>query len=254
MEIKRIDKVGDLAVKTVLVIEDNTRSADTIVKIINDLEMNTTVYIAANAEDAYVLAMKNCIDLFVVDIMLNSLNPGDVSGMIFANNMRANKKYEHTPIIFTTSLEDPKLYAYSDIHCYYYIEKPYDVGKVSKIIAEALSIPRTETDSHNVYFRKDGIIYKKDVSEIIYIENSRSGQTVNLVNGQLKLSYKPTKIILQELNNSCFIQCSRYVIVNKMYIDSVDIVNRYIKLKIADKQLEIGNTFKKSLMKEILDD
>ena len=238
--------------KTVLIVEDNLRSMEMLKKIVKDLNMNVTIKTATNQDEAYAIAMKSNIDLFMLDIILNPRNSGDVSGMNFANTLRETKKYEYTPVVFITSLEDPKLYAYSDIHCYYYLEKPYDVKKVSQILIEALTIPQIKKEVQYVYFRKDSILYKKDISEIIYIENTRAGQRVCLINGQLNLSYKPTKNILEELNSNCFIQCNRYVIVNKDYIDTVDITNRYIKLKNSDKQLELGTAFKKNFLKELM--
>lgn len=238
--------------KTVLIVEDNLRSMEMLKKIVNDLNMNVTIKTATNQDEAYAIAMKSTIDLFMLDIILNPLNPGDVSGMNLANALRETKKYEYTPVIFITSLEDPKLYAYSDIHCYYYLEKPYDIKKVSQVLTEALAIPKVKKEVQYVYFRKDSILYKKDIAEIVYIENTRAGQTVHLINGQINLSYKPTKNIMEELNSNCFIQCNRYDIVNKDYIDSVDITNRYIKLKNGDEQLELGAAFKKKFLKELM--
>ncbi|MBD5496084.1 MAG: DNA-binding response regulator [Lachnospiraceae bacterium] len=238
--------------KTVLIVEDNIRSREMLVKIIEGVRNDVVIKTATSQEEASVLAMKNNIDLFMLDIILNSSNPGDVSGMRFAEYIRTFQKYKYTPIIFTTALEDPELYAYSDLHCYYYVEKPYDVGKVSKVISEALDFPGNDNVSQSVFFRKDGILYKKEISEIIYIENSRAGQTVYCTNGNLKLPYKPNKKILEELGSDKFVQCSRYNIVNTDYIDKIDTVNRYIQLKNVKELIEFGNTFKKKFLKNVV--
>ena len=238
--------------KTVLIVEDNIRSREMLVKIIEGLRNDVVIKTAASQEEASILAMKNNIDLFMLDIILNTSNPSDVSGMKFAEYIRSFQKYKYTPIIFTTALEDPELHAYSDLHCYYYVEKPYDVGKVSAVISEALEFPGTDTASQSVFFRKDGILYKKEISEIIYIENSRAGQTVYCTNGNLKLPYKPNKKILEELGSDKFVQCSRYNIVNTDYIDKIDTVNRYIQLKNVKELIEFGNTFKKKFLKNVV--
>ncbi len=239
--------------KTVLIVEDNIRSMEMLKKIVSDLNRNVIIKTATNQDEAYTIAMKSNIDLFMLDIILEPSNPGDVSGMNLANVLRETKKYEYTPIVFITSLEDPKMYAYSDIHCYYYLEKPYDIKKVSKILTEALSIPTLKKEAQYVYFRKDGILYKKDISEIVYIENTRTGQIVYLVNGKLKLSYKPISRIMEELNSSKFVQCNRYMIVNKDYIDTIDTTNRYINLSVGEVQLELGAAYKKKFLKELMD-
>lgn len=238
--------------KTVLIVEDNIRSREMLVKIIENIRSDIEIKTASGQEEASVLAMKYNIDLFMLDIILNASTPGDVSGMKFAEYIRSIPKYKYTPIIFTTALEDPELYAYSDLHCYYYVEKPYDVNKVSAVISEALEFPGNKKESRSVFFRKDGILYKKDISDIIYIENSRAGQTVYCTNGNLKLPYKPNKKILEELGSDRFIQCSRYNIVNTDYIVQIDIVNRYIQLKNVKELIEFGNTFKRKLLKNMI--
>lgn len=240
--------------KTVLIVEDNIRSREMLVKIIEDIRNDVVIKTASSQEEASILAIKNNIDLFMLDIILNSSNPSDVSGMEFAEFIRTFQKYKYTPIIFTTALEDPALHAYSELHCYYYVEKPYDVDKVSAVISEALDFPRNDREERSIFFRKDGILYKKEVSEIIYVENSRSGQTVYCTNGNLKLPYKPNKKILEELGSDKFVQCSRYNIVNTDYIDKIDIVNRYIQLKNVEELIEFGNTFKKKFLKDLVDD
>lgn len=72
-------------------------------------------------------------------------------------------------------------------------------------------------------------------------------QIVHLVDGKLELQYKPCKIILMEIQSERLLQCSRNLIVNKDYIDLIDPVSRYIKLKDGYGQIDIGISFKKIL-------
>lgn len=240
--------------KTILIVEDHVKSTELLVKIIEETGAEAEIKTAVNREEAMILSARYTIDLFMLDIMLNTDNPGDVSGMMFAEYIRTFPKYKYTPIIFTTGLEDPTLHAYRSLHCYYYVEKPYDIQKVGRIITEALEIPKISREPQSVFFRKDGILFRKAVSEVIYIENSRRGQLVHCSNGNLKLSYKPTKIILEELASERFIQCSRFAIVNKDYIEQVDTVNRYIQLRGLKEPIELGNAFKRRFLKELTED
>jgi len=240
--------------KTILIVEDNENSVEMLERIVHTVDDQSAIKVAANEDEAYLAAMKNNISLFLIDIVLNPVNPGDVSGMNFANQIRSIEKYKYTPIIFVTAIEDSKLYAYSDVHCYYYLEKPFDLEKASQVISEALSFPKEKDKSHAVYFRKDGILYKRDISELVYIENTRAGQKVYLTDGVLELQYKPSKVILEEIMSDKLSQCSRSLIVNKDYIDSVDPISRYVKLKNGYGQIDIGVSFKKRFMKDICDD
>lgn len=234
--------------RTVLIIEDNAASMEMLAKIMNEVDPEIVVHRAVNQNEAYACAMRFSIDLFLIDIMLDPRNPGDVSGMSFANRIRMVERYKYVPMIFITALEDARLYAYSDLHCYYYLEKPYDAKKAREVITEALEVPQKKNLPHDVFFRKDGILFKKNITEVVYIENVRSGQTVRFTDGKLKLQYKPTKVILEELDSERFIQCSRYTIVNRDFIDAIDMVNRYIQLKGNFGQIEIGITFKKKFL------
>lgn len=239
--------------KTILIVEDNPRSREMLVKMLENIRTDVTIKEASNMDEASALAMKNNIDLFILDIMLNSANPADVSGMLFAEYIRTVPKYKYAPIIFVTALEDPALHAYSELHCFYYVEKPYDADKVSDVIADALEMPQAENKPHKIYFRKEGVLYKKEIADIIYIENTRAGQTVYCVNGNLQLPYKPIKKIMEELASNKFMQCSRYHIVNVDHIDKIDTVNRYIELKGIKEKIELGNTYKKTFLADIVD-
>lgn len=237
--------------KAVLIIEDNAASMEMLAKITNEVDPEIVVHRAVNQNEAYACAMRISIDLFLIDIMLDPKNPGDVSGMRFANRIRMVERYKYVPMIFITALEDARLYAYSDLHCYYYLEKPYDAKKAREVITEALEVPQKKNLPHDVFFRKDGILFKKNITEVVYIENVRSGQTVCFTDGKLKLQYKPTKVILEELDSERFVQCSRYAIVNSDFIDAIDMVNRYILLKGNFGRIEIGITFKKKFLEAL---
>ncbi len=237
--------------KAVLIIEDNAASMEMLAKITNEVDPEIVVHRAVNQNEAYACAMRISIDLFLIDIMLDPKNPGDVSGMSFANRIRMVERYKYVPMIFITALEDARLYAYSDLHCYYYLEKPYDAKKAREVITEALEVPQKKNLPHDVFFRKDGILFKKNITEVVYIENVRSGQTVCFTDGKLKLQYKPTKVILEELDSERFVQCSRYAIVNSDFIDAIDMVNRYILLKGNFGRIEIGITFKKKFLEAL---
>ncbi len=239
--------------KTILIVEDNQRSREMLIKIIENVRDDVIIKEAAAKEEAYALTVNNDIDLFMLDIILNSSNPADVSGIQFAEYLRTLPKYKYAPIIFITALEDPALHAYSELHCYYYVEKPYNADKVAAVIAEALEMPKANEEPHPIFFRKEGVLYKKEISDIIYVENTRTGQTIHCINGNLQLPYKPIKKILEELASHKFVQCSRYHIVNVDHIDRIDTINRYIHLKGIKEPIDIGNKYKKLFLAEVVD-
>lgn len=240
--------------KTILILEDNAREMERLVKIVTKIELETTIECASTLEQAYHIAMENTIDLFLLDIILEPRYSGDVSGVRFADNIRSVSKYRFTPIIFITSMEDPSLYAYSDIRCYCYIEKPYDAERIGQVVREALTFQADDSYMQKMYFRSEGILCRMRKDEIIYIEVSRQGRIFHTTSGECFLPYKPCRDILLELGSKNFVQCSRYTIVNKDYIKSMDTVNRYISLKGTEDVLEIGIIYKKRFVRNVLDD
>lgn len=93
--------------KTILILEDNAREMERLVKIVREQGAQNEVICAVNLEQAYHMAMEKSIDLFLLDIILDPRTAGDASGMKFADHIREVERYHFTPIIFITGLEDP---------------------------------------------------------------------------------------------------------------------------------------------------
>ena len=238
-------------VYNVLIVEGNLAYAKMIARTIQTLPMEIECYFSAVLADAYQVAHSRRIHLFILDVILDTKKSGDVSGLNFAKNIREHHRYQFTPIIFITTLEDPRFYTYSQLHCYDYIEKPFDENRLKQAVQGALQMPAVPDDEKCVYFRKDGIIYSKHPKEIVWIEISRKQLMVYCVDEKLEVAYKPSEEILQELDSDSFIRCSRYAIVNRNYISQIDFTNRYIKLRYYEKPVEIGSSMKKKVRQEL---
>ena len=119
--------------KKVLIVEDQENTLEWLRNIVvtcGDLE----VLAVTNVGAAYKHTLEKTIDLFLVDIILEPAVKGDSSGLRFVDNIRNMKKYAFTPVIFLSSLEDSKLYTYEELHCYGFIEKPFDEGRIRKLV------------------------------------------------------------------------------------------------------------------------
>ena len=237
--------------RRIIVLEDDKVMSNHLCQIIKGLHKAVEIYCATNIKDAYNLAMEYQIHLFLVDIILNPANPGDVSGLRFVQEIRGVKRYEYIPVIFITSLQDPKMYSYSQLKCFDFIEKPFDEKNVENNILKALGVPLASEQERYVYFRKDGITYSMKPDEIYYIDIRRRNLTVYYINGELEIPYKTCKEMLKELGSTLFVQCSRYKIINKRYIEYVDYARRYIKLKNVKECIEIGAVIKNKFKGEI---
>lgn len=74
--------------KTILILEDNVREMERLVKIVREQGAQNEVICAVNLEQAYHMAMEKSIDLFLLDIILDPRTSGDASGMKFADHIR----------------------------------------------------------------------------------------------------------------------------------------------------------------------
>ena len=239
--------------QTVLIVEDNERTRKVLADIIRNISEEITIIEADGIDLAYRLATQQEVDLFMLDIVMDTTKKDDVSGMIFAEDMRRQPGYRRTPIIFITSLEDPKLYAYSRLHCFQYIEKPFDSEKTREIIEEALGILEKPPANNMVCFKKDGILYPVEKREIMYVVCEKPYTKIVYMQGEFKLNYQPIRALARQLGEEQFLQCNRGTIVNRKFVESIDPVNCAIHLKNREKKdfLVLGNTFKKKFVSEI---
>lgn len=234
--------------KKILVLEDNQVTKEYVTSLIQEVDIKNMVFACSDIKDAYQYALEKDIDLFIIDIILNTSSPGDTSGLKFVDSIRRIAKYAYVPVIFVTSLEDAKLYTYEKLHCYSFIEKPFDPNKLKYLVKQCLSFPSVEQKRKTMYFRKDGIILAVDREDIVYAECINHVLNIHTIRGDvLSIPYFTLKKFLLDIDSKEFIQCSRSVIVNKSYIINVDITNRIIQLRNQMGTVEIGIMYKKEL-------
>ena len=237
--------------KKILVLEDNV-TLKYIMSLVQDLDNKNVIFACSDVRDAYKYALEKEIDLFIIDIILDTSRLGDSSGLKFVDGIRDIDRYAFTPVIFVTSLEDARLYTYEKLHCYSFVEKPFDPNKLKELIIQCLNFPSIEQKRKTMYFRKDGIILAADRDEIVYVECINHILNIHMKQGDLlSVPYVTLKKFLSDIDSDDFIQCSRSAVVNKRYIHNVDITNRVIQLKKQIGTVEIGIMYKKGL-KDIL--
>lgn len=238
--------------KNVLIVEDNEAALVRLKQIIKEIDRKTQIHVVSSEAKAYQIALQYTIDVFLLDIILDVKAKGDVSGIEFAEKIRNIEKYTFTPIIFTTSLADPKLYAFTNIRSFAYLEKPYSEDEAKKVLTKALEYTTQRQKDKNLFFRKEGLLFSVNITEIVYIENYFHRLKIQTVDELLEMPYRSTKKIIEEIDSRDFVQCNRNILVNTKFISSVDLVNRYIVLKRGFGQMEIGKIYLKDV-KEYLD-
>lgn len=237
--------------KKILILEDNNATLKFIPTIIREISVKNAVFECSDIKVAYQCAIEKNIDLFIIDIILDTSRPGDSSGLKFVDGIRRIDRYAFTPVIFVTSLEDARLYTYEKLHCYSFIEKPFDPNKLKEMVMQCLNFPSVEQKRKTMYFRKDGIILAADREDIVYVECINHVLNIHTIQGDLlSIPYVTLKKFLSDVDSDDFIQCSRSAVVNSCYVHNIDITNRVIQLKNQIGTVEVGIMYKKGL-KEI---
>lgn len=227
----------------ILVLEDEKESREALLLIIKKLSDKIEVHGAATLEEAKTLLKKEEeFNLFLLDINLDPNKPEDISGIAFAKLVREQSKYEFTPIVMITSIAGLEMPAYRELHCYQYILKPFTDWEVETLIRKVMAHAKDEAEQ--VVVKKDGINYKIDCADIVYIKAIPRGITICLKNEMLDIPYLSLKQMIEKLPEKKFKQCHRMFVVNEKYVEYCDLVNRVIKMKGYKEPVEIGVTYK----------
>lgn len=238
--------------KQILIIEDNKHSMEKACRLIKQIG-GVFIHKAKNSEQAYRYALEYHIDLFIVDIVLNTRVQGDVSGTKFVENIRKIEKYAFTPILFTTALEDAHFHAYAQLHCYRYFEKPYNNEEFVEVVKEALCFKTVKEESRFYYYKNDGVHYTIKVDDIVYFQNDKYNVFIHCANGSIiETPYKSNRIILLELQSDRFLKCNKNTIVNLEFVANVDPINRYIQLTDGYGMLELGARLKHGFLEGMI--
>ena len=81
-------------IKNVLIVEDNKAALTMLYKIVEELDIETKIFTASDSKEAYQKAIQYTIDVFIVDIILDTTISADVSGIEFAERIRTIEKYQ----------------------------------------------------------------------------------------------------------------------------------------------------------------
>lgn len=237
--------------KRVLILEDDTTTAYLLEKAVKNMDLNAEVTCVTQYEDACMMVTDRFFDLFIVDIILDKSYVHDTSGLEFVSFLRNMKRYEFSPVIITTSLDSPKMFAYDKLHCYQYLEKPYTMGEAEQVIEKALRVPQRMDEDGYIYLRNEGCVWPQQINEIVYVYYKDRKVIVKSVDSMNSFFYKSLSDIKNHLPGSHFFQCNRNTIINKRYIQKVDVLRNEILLKGECGTFEIGRTFRKKVYEEL---
>lgn len=234
--------------KNVLILEDDRESSRLVSDLLSECREELAIYTAYDEKEAMQMAMDCYMDLFIIDILLHDGVGNDISGLIFTKRIRQNSRYEITPIIFITSIANLELHTYREISCFSYILKPLNQAKQKKLIDKVDKLFKGSSRSPEeeyYYFKVDYVYYPVRIDELVLVRcegRKLLVQTVKETFYVSRLSMKRLKEDLRKMGNHSLVECRRGVLVNQNYIENIDTVARYLKLRNIDELVDFGNS------------
>lgn len=240
--------------KTVLVLESEENRAGHIIDIIHRTLEYVQVYRARSIDTAYRILMERTIDIFVVNVVVECENAADTAGMELAARIREIPKYERTPIIMISSLEDSDRYACKELNCMGYLDRSFPEDTMKELLQKASRYHTWRSNGRTLFFRKNKVLYSISVQKVVYIEKQGQMAVIHTSDRDvMEIPYVSLKDIIYIADSNNLFFCNRSVLVNKQYVYAVDATNRQIMLKEDYGNLDIGVTHMKQVQEELLE-
>lgn len=228
----------------ILILEDEEQSREALTSMLQNMSSEVTVDAAADLATARLLLDSTVsFDLFLLDINLCPQDTEDKSGLLFAEEIRAIRQYEFTPLVMITSIAGLEIDAYRKLHCYQYIVKPYVQEEIQELVDKVLFHIQAEQQP-SIIVKKEGINYKISCDEIVYCKAISRGVCICMKKEQMEVPYLSIRQLLEKLPKNLFFQCHRMFVVNKNAVRYYDLVNQVIQVEGYDTTIDIGVTYK----------
>lgn len=227
--------------KQILIIEDDQFVSDYLGNLAAKINPNLYIHKSQSAEKSLEIAKTNLIEAFFIDIQLV-----DYSGLELAKQLREKSEYQFTPMIFITGAPTRELEAFHQVHCYEYIIKPFTEDEVTHVFRKILIdyLGEREDSSKKLYLDFKGIKQYIDMDSIAYVEYAFRKILIHTKNEIIKYRSIPLKKFKKQLSDR-FIQVHQSFIINKDYINSIDIAENMIILQGSKDKIPIGKSYKK---------
>lgn len=238
--------------KKVLILEDMETTRTALKRIVESCDDAIIAYAFSEVGPALACMMENYIDLFFVDIILKPQVANDFSGIKFAEYVRQQEEYFGVDIIFVTSLIGLEAELLRKIHCYDYIEKPIQESRVRKVVMQAFrKMHSTVLEDAVCFVRKDKVSYAVHEKDIVMLSSRHKKLYIIKTDDELEIPNLSLNHFLKQIRTQKFLIPTKGIAVNYAYLEYVDPVNRYVKLRGRDELIEIGTRMKKQFLDEI---
>lgn len=236
--------------KRVLLLNDNDVWQEIVIRTIRSLDGNIEICTVCNGSDGYKAAIENTIDVFIVNAVLCNRRD-NLSGMSFISRIRECDKYLFAPVIVICGSKSQVRDIFREHHCYDYIEKPYNIEYLKRVVAGALKYKTPEAQRKFVYIKQNSVQVALKCKNIVHIQmKDRILRVYTISGGMYDVYYKSCAELLEDVGCTFLFQCSRSSIINLEHVVDVDFGSRYIMMSTGER-VRIGVTYVELLKRKL---
>lgn len=234
--------------KQILVVDSDDRQIQRIAGVLKETAMQTgnrmDIYVSNTLQEAEAVMEEIEIDVLILDTVYKGMILEEYPGVKWALNLREKEKYILLPIIFVSSIAEPKLEAYRDIDCLGFLPRQFNVKDLRRVLEKAMHHCTPKDSDKRFLIRAQGIIYPLQIKDILYVEVLNRVLYIYQTSGKvLEMPHKPLRDFQAEVDSKCLIQCNKSMLINTLYVLRVDEEEGYVTLAMDNIQLLVGKKY-----------
>ena len=234
--------------KQILIVDSDDRQIRRIAGVVKETAVQSgnrmEIYVANTLEEAGIIIEDIEIDVLILDSVYKGMALEKYPGIMWAQKIREYEKYISLPIIFISSLSEPKMYAYREINCMGFLPRQFNGEELQRILEKAMYYSTVREWDKSICVRAQGIIYPIRIKDILYVEVLNRVLYIYQINGAvLEMHHKPLRDFRAEVDSKCLIQCNKSMLINTLYVADVDEQEGYVTLSKEGVQLLVGKKY-----------
>ena len=228
--------------KKVLVMDRDDRQiqriAGSIRNVAVQLGCRVDIFGSSSVKEAERIAEENDLDLLITDVVLDE--KGKYEGTSWVEHLRKSSKYAMLPIIFVSSEEKPREYAYKEINCMGYFARKFKAEELQKVLVKGMQNTTPKEEERYIMLRVKGILYPMQIKEILYAKVAERILFVYCADGNIfEIPNKTLLDFQKEMGSRYMLPLNRNLLVNFWGVDRIDHEQRAFVLK-GDARLTVG--------------
>lgn len=225
-----------------LIVEDEINIQNHLARKAKEINPNLRISITGYAKEALEIAKADPVDVFFFDMHLL-----DYSGRYLADEIRALKAYEFTPIVFITGDVFGEVEAYRHVQFCQYLIKPFRDEQLEAMCQKVLVnyVESRTVELPQILLEYKGYAQKVYIKDIVYVESRLRNIYMKFAGEKKEYKHKQLalKTFAKELGDD-FIQIHQAILVNKKYITGIDKKKHMMLVSNSNKSLPIGSSYR----------